>query len=337
MLCYPAPVNSSDSSDVYQSSRDVSIYTSDCFLVARRYDDKKGYRVLRPAPTGPLRLSAGYKLKNESPALWDSDRGDPTWQPKRVLKDPLPKHKNGAPQAKVHELQQVIDQLQKTHDAHCELLQTMGRDACDHRKKHNASSVYNRIKKGSTHCELCGKGYESVSRLKEHVARHMGGLDHLQCPVCDKKFASQALLTTHKATHVKEARMPHHCAHCKKGFPSKSKFNEHNKQYHPDPSNPQVKRKVNCKHCKKPYSNERNLQAHEEGCGAQPKGQPRFGCFFCPSTFSARRNRNVHSNICGDGAKFDPKKPNIVEWISHAEQQQRKLQRGAKPKKPPKK
>ena len=63
MLGYPAPVNSSDSSDAYESSRDVLIYTSDCFLVTRRYDDRKGYRVLRPAPTGPLRLSAGYKLK----------------------------------------------------------------------------------------------------------------------------------------------------------------------------------------------------------------------------------------------------------------------------------
>ncbi|XP_029377099.1 zinc finger protein 708-like [Echeneis naucrates] len=75
----------------------------------------------------------------------------------------------------------------------------------------------------SCHCDICGKGYSSISMLKTHRMTHFEKT--FICDVCGKSFYHACHLTRHKLVH-QEVR-PYHCSTCGKGFTQTANLRSH--------------------------------------------------------------------------------------------------------------
>ncbi|KAG7215251.1 hypothetical protein INR49_022661, partial [Caranx melampygus] len=75
----------------------------------------------------------------------------------------------------------------------------------------------------SCHCDICGKGYSSISVLKTHRVTHFDKT--FTCDVCGKSFYHACHLTRHKLVHQDER--PYHCSTCGKGFTQAANLRSH--------------------------------------------------------------------------------------------------------------
>ncbi|XP_039433434.1 zinc finger protein 596-like [Culex pipiens pallens] len=169
-------------------------------------------------------------------------------------------------------------------------------------------------------CPVCGKRAESVEALKAHMVQHEKGR-HI-CPVCNRDFASKAILRTHSFVHTDERN--HACEICGKGFKTKRAKVKHSNYMHTG------SRQHSCEICNDTFTNSHSLRYHmnrhtgntpyrcqTEGCNEAfptPDGRQRHqdycgkelqkvGCTLCKATFKNRKYLRVH--MLGHEAKFE--------------------------------
>lgn len=111
-------------------------------------------------------------------------------------------------------------------------------------------------------CNICGKIYNSISYLKEHILRHSGKAPR-KCPKCYRKFVDYDKLEAHLKSHESEVLInddgseekkvikEYNCSFCQKKF--QVVFDS---RY--------TKRRYACDECREKFTNEQNLKLHKE-------------------------------------------------------------------------
>ena len=136
------------------------------------------------------------------------------------------------------------------------------------------------------HCEFCGIGVDSRSRLKDHIALHHLGIKRYSCEfcsesftctptlrrhvlkehaldkqytceICGEKFCDKIRLMRHTYLHTGSARFM--CEKCGKGFPSSSEFKKHTAVH-------AEKRDFICEGCGQGYKRKEHLKRHTSKC-----------------------------------------------------------------------
>ncbi|XP_049274998.1 zinc finger protein 883 isoform X2 [Rhipicephalus sanguineus] len=79
------------------------------------------------------------------------------------------------------------------------------------------------------HCPVCGKTFEQITAMKQHLKWHRRERPHL-CHLCPARFRYKLRLTSHMLTHTGEK--PHQCLVCEKLFASRSNLNLHMRRMH---------------------------------------------------------------------------------------------------------
>lgn len=134
----------------------------------------------------------------------------------------------------------VEDQVQQFDDAVDEERVKNGKDA-------NSYRVVNDSLKRRHECTICGKRFETPTKVKRHLHVHRDilktenilqkpkrYLNHV-CGICDKKVETPSKLQRHMRIHDKNSRLnsgvnvvrPHKCAKCKLRFWNKNKLERH--------------------------------------------------------------------------------------------------------------
>ncbi|KAM3968965.1 uncharacterized protein ACR2FA_002701 [Aphomia sociella] len=82
-------------------------------------------------------------------------------------------------------------------------------------------------------CNWCGKKYDAISRLKNHIVKHTKE-KNFHCDQCSGKFVTQAALVYHTRLHTGERPFP--CDLCDESFLSASRRMEHKHRKHFGPT-----------------------------------------------------------------------------------------------------
>lgn len=139
-------------------------------------------------------------------------------------------------------------------------------------------------------CNICGKIYNSISYLKEHILRHSGKAPR-KCPQCYRKFLDDTKLQQHIKTHENEASEPfteekkiikeYNCSFCQKTF--RVVFDS---RY--------TKRRYACDECRDKFTNEENLRHHKESLEEKKD----FHCERCGRRFVFEGFLQRHATTC---------------------------------------
>ncbi|XP_036328273.1 zinc finger protein 239-like isoform X1 [Rhagoletis pomonella] len=79
-------------------------------------------------------------------------------------------------------------------------------------------------------CDICGQKFAQMCHLNTHKnVKHNSVRYSCEHPGCGKFFTSSSSLRNHEFSHTS---MPFECAHCKRGYPAKSKLKVHIRQKH---------------------------------------------------------------------------------------------------------
>ncbi|CAK8691698.1 unnamed protein product [Clavelina lepadiformis] len=129
-------------------------------------------------------------------------------------------------------------------------------------------------------CEVCGKLYQSKSRLTDHVKSHYLVDFHFECEVCGRSFKYRNSLQEHLVTHTREK--PHKCDVCDRAFGDKSSFLRHMKSH-------KNERKYPCHVCPKRFNNRGNLNKHL----ITHTGERPYKCKGCGKAFNNRSSLHL--------------------------------------------
>lgn len=121
------------------------------------------------------------------------------------------------------------------------------------RKKKEIQDKLKLLPNNSETSDLTEKAIKSY--LKDYKKQPKEKLS-FSCDICKKILCSSTSLKTHILTHTNEAKWPHLCSICGKGFKTKLTYQEHLVTH--DPSDP-----FKCNQCEKVYKNERKLKDHK--------------------------------------------------------------------------
>lgn len=113
-------------------------------------------------------------------------------------------------------------------------------------------------------CEICTKGFHSMSSLKNHYTVHTNELPY-SCQYCGKNFRTGGQVKIHERVHTGEK--PFVCQYCSKGF-------SHRESYHTHLSLHTGIKRYMCSGCAMRFTCVSNLQAHKKShkttCGTVP-------------------------------------------------------------------
>ena len=178
-----------------------------------------------------------------------------------------------------------IEEAQKSHDFHANLLATHNIDACKVYKQSHASTALENVSKDDRLCSLCQKTVASAHSLRSHISTsHIGESAH-KCSVCSKFYAEASGLKVHMQSHGIGSKIP--CPICKKEFNSLGHMNEHKKSHRPDSEHADS----TCEKCNKVFQHCHNYLEHKERCGKEGE------CAqypHCPKNYMHRRDLTTH-------------------------------------------
>uniref|UniRef100_UPI0037E777BC oocyte zinc finger protein XlCOF6-like n=1 Tax=Semicossyphus pulcher TaxID=241346 RepID=UPI0037E777BC len=152
------------------------------------------------------------------------------------------------------------------------------------------------------HCDICGKGYSSISVLKTHRMTHFEKT--FTCDVCGRSFYHACHLTRHKLVH-QEVR-PYKCSTCGKGFTQAVNLRSHQAIH--------TGERQLCSICGKSYRCLKNhvisKHSHELPADELPAKDTIITCDVCgkkfpnPSQFKVHQRchtgeKPFHCDICG--------------------------------------
>ncbi|XP_055548710.1 zinc finger protein 160 [Wyeomyia smithii] len=113
-------------------------------------------------------------------------------------------------------------------------------------------------------CEVCSKGFHSMSSLKNHYTIHTKELP-FSCQYCGKNFRTSGQVRIHERVHTGEK--PFVCQYCTKGFSHRESYQTHLSLH------TGIKRYM-CSGCAMRFTCVSNLQAHKKShkttCGTVP-------------------------------------------------------------------
>lgn len=129
-------------------------------------------------------------------------------------------------------------------------------------------------------CTICDKRYESRNLLSTHMSRHTD-LRPCECATCGKGFPSLRLLRSHMLVH--SDNKPYACSYCEKRFRHESTRNTHHRTHTGE--KPYV-----CSVCGKNFIQNSNLTLHMR----THTGERPYTCKMCNRKFTARSTLNAH-------------------------------------------
>ncbi|KAH0809444.1 hypothetical protein GEV33_013346 [Tenebrio molitor] len=169
----------------------------------------------------------------------------------------------------------------------CKICKKRVRSLGDHFAKYHENSNQDEIKKekDGVLCTLCGKKFNSGSRLRLHMRTHTGEAPY-KCSYCDKRTTARNQMVVHERTHTGER--PHKCNVCGKGFAQSSVLNTHMKIH---TGRPEV-----CNICSKRFCRPAQLRLHMR----KHTGEKPFECTECEQAFKQRSHLTEHLKTHSD-------------------------------------
>ena len=294
-----------------------------------------------PLAVKMLPLRQGFSFEKENPRIFECDKDDPYFNPKRkypkMLVPSVPKRKpltpvpegpTGEPASldalsdadKAAYKSQLMDGLRM----HIKLLNAIGVDGIKELQNEAGIRALQNCTKDSRNCVICKQHFTTVQRLRWHITKE-------HCPPqfqhfcdfqgCDFVGGSASAVSEHAKIHLPKpvSGSSLYCNICKKGFTQVARKNEHDANIHPPPGKEWVKTCEYCfdedDGCKTIFKFKANKKAHMAKCVWQPGGAPRSGCFFCAQHFATVGYRNKHCINKHAGQKFNKKDKNIVKYL----------------------
>lgn len=90
----------------------------------------------------------------------------------------------------------------------------------------------NKFHSDKTQCKVCKKNFSCVTTLKKHMISHTGERNYV-CGLCNKAYRHKKSLKYHMKIHNGEQNVKFTCSECGNGFPDRSQYNRHVKDWHP--------------------------------------------------------------------------------------------------------
>lgn len=211
----------------------------------------------------------------------------------------------------------IMIEHRKTHNKNtCMKCSTMFQNKEDfsrHMKTHE-------ISKKRHQCEICGKRFEEVRSLKNHMLTHSDTTPY-HCDQCEGKFKSKDTLRKHKTrVHSKtsymcdlcgklfnfkgtldqhkrkihtEKKIIHSCSYCERKFGTLAGHHQHILDVHCTPEN--VSERTNfkvhkCQHCTKMFARKHKWEYHMNvHIGSRP-----YKCVICPAAYPSKSDLRIH-------------------------------------------
>ncbi|RWS08672.1 zinc finger protein 35-like protein [Dinothrombium tinctorium] len=185
-------------------------------------------------------------------------------------------------------------------------------NACDYASVSKEDIVrhnFKHTKIPTCYCEICGRGFSHIGRLRHHIRFVHEKNESLVCEICGHKTHGKHLLATHKKlVHNEQQKQicpvcnvvlktrhsflvhlrshvdyrPHKCETCNKSFVSSSMLWKH-KAFHNEG-------KFNCEHCSKKFKTSDHLRRHL----IIHSGEKPFSCHLCDYRCNVKANLNKH-------------------------------------------
>lgn len=137
-------------------------------------------------------------------------------------------------------------------------------------------------------CSTCGRGFSQRTNLKEHIRRHQG-LKPFKCDTCEQRFVSKGELVAHMRTHT--GAHPFVCDICNHRFTTSSSLVKH-KRIHTG------EKPFSCDLCPMKFAASGTLKNHKR----THTGEKPFHCAHCDKAFIQRNDLVAHTR-CHTGER----------------------------------
>ena len=124
-------------------------------------------------------------------------------------------------------------------------------------KRNNLETEGSDIEGQHLDCELCGKTFQSLKKLKRHEDQVHYGEKKYKCDKCMKSFFTGLKLKDHKRSHTGSGSFE--CEVCQKCFPSNSSLFRHSRVHLEE-------KPFKCDDCEKGFNQKGNLKSHIQNC-----------------------------------------------------------------------
>ncbi|XP_058463173.1 zinc finger protein 714-like [Malaya genurostris] len=132
-------------------------------------------------------------------------------------------------------------------------------------------------------CDTCGKEFRSKITLEQHIKRHMGIDDRLQCHICSRWILGKRYLKVHMKTVHCDKNQEIACNICFLKYPNERSLSVHKGRVH-------VEKKFECEFCGKKFKRSINCKEHR----ASHTGEVLYTCNVCGMTCNSNGNLYSH-------------------------------------------